>query len=150
MNHNEEHHEIIDSLERLAERHRAEADDGFESRILDAATQPLPAHRHQRKTRSTAWIPFATAAAVGVFAYMWFPRSAIPVPGQEDDQVVAAATPDESSAADLWLVSIETMEELIAGSDDFGDSLEWIELQIDATESEFDSELDWYQIGESL
>lgn len=150
MNHNEEHQEIIDSLERLAESHRSEADSGFETRILDAARQPLPVHRHKRKSKSTAWIPFATAAAIGMFAYMWFPRTAIPVPGQNGNQAVAAAAPDESSAADLWLASIESMEELIAGSDDFDDSLEWIELQIDAAENEFDSELDWYQIGESL
>lgn len=150
MNHDNEHQDLIENLDRLAEGYRTEADEGFEGRMLDATRQPEASHRHRHKKGTTAWIPFATAAAVGIFAYMWFPRSAIPVPGQEDEQAVTAAAGDESSAADLWLASYETMEALIAGSDDFDDSLDWIDLLIDATENEFDSELDWYQIGESL
>ncbi|GAB5495339.1 MAG: hypothetical protein Phyf2KO_04190 [Phycisphaerales bacterium] len=150
MNHKEEHQDIIDSLDKLAEEHRAEATASFESRILEASTQPNSPLRHRRKKKSTAWIPFTTAAVVGMFAYMWFPRSAIPVPGHEEQQVATVATQDETVAADLWLASFETMEDLIAGSGEFSDSLDWIDLQIDTAESEIDSELEWYLIGESL
>lgn len=154
MNNENEHHDLIESLDQLAKRDRSEPADGFEQRIREAINRPETAHRHQRprKQKSTAWIPFATAAAVGVFAYLWFPSSPMPVPGADEQQVASMieATPEESMAAELWLASYETMDELVAVSEEFDERLDWLDLQLEAAEADFDSEVQWQEIGASL
>lgn len=153
MNNENEHHDLIQSLDQLATRDRSEPANSFEQRIREAINRPEPAHRHQRprKQKSTAWIPFATAAAVGVFAYLWFPKSPIPVPGTDDQQVASmSATPEESMAAELWLASYDTMDDLLADTGEFDERLDWLDLQLEAAEADFDSDVQWQEIGASL
>lgn len=137
------------ALDRLAQTDRAEPDVGFEDRIWHAMQQPeqdrIPGRR--RKQKSTAWIPFVTAACIGIMGYIvWMPMINLDTSNTEE---VASAEPAVDST-DLLLSSFDTMDMLIADGSDMDESLDMIELQIVTNEFELSSDSTWQELGGSL
>lgn len=147
MNEKHEIDTLVNELESLAQHDRNEPDSGFERRVAAAVDAPIPAHRH-RKKKSTAWIPFAAAAAVGGFAFFWWPTP--PSTPTDTGEQVAAEVSDASVNTDIWLASLDTMDQLVAMDSVFSDDLDHLELQLDTAESYFTSEMELDEYGESL
>ena len=147
MNTKHEHDDLQNELDALAQANRDEPDVGFERRVLESSLTPPAPHRHRRKG-STAWIPFATAAAVGAFAYFWWPTP--PAPPAEKRTQVMVADSDESVTADIWLASLDTMDQLVASDELFSDGIEGIESQLDSTLTTFTTDIEWTDLGDSL
>jgi predicted small lipoprotein YifL len=147
MNESHDIDSLVNGLDAMAKRDRNEPESGFELRVAEAVRAPVKRHRHRRQ-RSTAWIPFVSAAAVGAFAFFWWP----PSPVAPSDTRTQASSPDsdESLTADIWLASLETMDQLIASDSLLGENIEILELQLDTTESYYDSEVRWSDLGEAL
>ena len=134
-------------LESLARSDRNEPDSGFEQRLAIALGSYEPQHRHRRK-KSTAWIPFTVAAVVGSFAFFWWPTP--PESPTQQSPSIASATSEESMTADIWLASLDTMDQLFASDESISDDLDLLDLQLDSAQSYFVSDIEWSDLGESL
>lgn len=149
---------LLRQLDALAAHDRREPDEGFENRLaaaLEAASAPRSSGRHRRramKRKSTAWIPFAAAAFVGVFAYMWMPEAPMPLSGADEGENQIAETPSAADTfeADMLYASFEVMDAMLASADDVDDDLDWLDLQLDAAEYTFTESAEWQEIGDAL
>lgn len=149
---------VLHQLDALAAHDRGQPDEGFENRLaaaLEEASTPRSLDRHRRramKRKSTAWIPFAAAAFVGVFAYMWMPEAPMTLPGADEGENVIAETPpaEDTFEADLLYASFEVMDAMLASADNVDDDLDWLELQLDAAEYTFSESAEWQEIGDAL
>ncbi|PHQ82496.1 MAG: hypothetical protein COB69_01780 [Phycisphaera sp.] len=147
MNEPHENNALSTELESLARSDRNEPDSGFEQRLADALGSHEQQHRHRRK-KSTAWIPFITAAGVGAFAFFWWPTP--PQPLTQKTQTIASTASEESITADIWLASLDTMDQLFAFDESLSDDLDLLNLQLDSAQSYFTSDIEWSDLGESL
>ncbi|HED54515.1 MAG TPA: hypothetical protein ENJ00_10005 [Phycisphaerales bacterium] len=143
---------ISDQLNRLAMHDRSEPDDGFERMIgqtmrQPAACRPVPG----RRRRSAAWVPFAAAAFVGLFASMVWPTSQMVDSDQMGSELMASAPsiPDAQDA-DLLLVSFETLDTILNSDEAFAADLQTIESYMDATDTDLLDISLWMDLGESL
>ena len=138
-------------LDRLASQDRSEPGDGFEDRIWQAmhqATETRIAGRRRKK--STAWIPFVTAACIGIMGYIvWMPMLNVDM-SQKDQAVASAEEAQDEFSADILLSSFDAMDMLIADADEIDESLSVIELQMDASEYELTTDSTWQDLGGSL
>jgi len=146
MNEHTNHTDFERHLDRLAQADRSEPDAAFEDRIWHAMQQPATDRIPGRRRKTTAWIPFFTAACVGIMGYIvWMPMMNVDTSTRNDD-VAAANT--ESDSMEILLSSFDTMDLLIAGVDEMDENLSVIELQMDAAEVE--SETLWQDYGGAL
>lgn len=135
------------ALDRLGELDRRTPDDGYEARILDAMrTQPTD-RTPGRRRKSTAWIPFVTAACVALMGYIaWMPSFNVNIPEKPGVAIV-----DQSGVStDILLSSFDAMDMLIADSDEMDESLDWIEARIDAAKLDLSPDSTWQELGGSL
>ena len=148
-NHDERDTVMENMLDLLAREDRTEPDAGFEDRIWHAMHQATETRiSGRRRKKSTAWIPFVTAACVGVMGYIvWMPM--INVDLETNDQTVAVVLDDDFSA-DILLSSFDAMDMLIADAEEVDESLSMLELQIDTNEFEVSVDSTWQDLGGSL
>ncbi len=150
MNNQSERDPVMESmLERLSSHDRSEPDAGFEDRVWHAMQQQHTARvPGRRRKKSTAWIPFATAACIALLGYVvWMPMLSVDV---ESVNEVASAEPESDLSTDLLLSSFDAMDMLIADADEIDESLNMLELQIDTNEYELSSDSAWQDLGGSL
>ncbi len=144
--HTESNTDFERRLDRLAQADRGELDAGFEDRVWHAMQQPAAERIPGRRRKSTAWIPFVTAACVGIMGYIvWMPMINVDTSTRTDD---VAAVETENDSMEILLSSFDTMDLLIAGVDEMDENLSVIELQMDATEVENDAI--WQDYGGAL
>ncbi len=140
--------EFDQRLDQIAREDRSEPDSAFEDRIWHAMQQPDQDRIPGRRRKSTAWIPFVTAACVGIMGYIvWMPMINVDM-GSKTAAVASAES--ESYSTEILLSSFDAMDMLIADVDDMDESLSLIRLQIDAAEIGLASETDWQDLGGAL
>lgn len=144
-----DHSNITDferQLDQFAHADRSEPDPAFEDRIWHAMQQPVTDRIPGRRRKTTAWIPFVTAACVGIMGYIvWMPMINVDTSTRTVD-VTAADTGSDS--VEILLSSFEAMDLLIAGVDEMDENLSVIELQMDAAQVESDAI--WQDYGGAL
>lgn len=150
-NHDKHHHEDMEMEHRLAslaDRERSEPDAGFEARVEHAMrAEPFRRVPGRRPKKSTAWIPFVTAACVGIMGYIvWMPMMNRPVVKDTAPASVADAGLGAFDA-ELMLSSFDAMDTLVAEGEDVGESLEYLELQLELDGYESGS---WLELGGAL
>ena len=138
--------DIERQLDQFAHADRSEPDPAFEDRIWHAMQQPATERIPGRRRKTTAWIPFATAACVGIMGYIvWMPMINVDTSTRTDD---VAAVDTEGDSFEILLSSFDMMDLLIAGVDEMDENLSVIELQMDA--AEVDSDAIWQEYGGAL
>lgn len=145
-----EHTDIERALASLAERDRLEPDAGFEGRVAGAMREDQPSRvPGLRRKKSTAWIPFVTAACVGIMGYIvWMPMMNRPVT-KGPTPIADARGPAAVGAldAELLFVSFDAMDTFVATGDEVGESLKYLELQLELDGYESGS---WVDLGGAL
>ena len=147
MNDHTEDLELQHALDRLGELDRRTPDEGFEARIMDAMRTQPSERTPGRRRKSTAWIPFVTAACVTLMGYIaWMPSFNVDIPERPD-----VATLDQGGiSTDILLSSFDAMDMLIADSDEMDESLDWIETRIEAAKLDLSLDSTWQELGGSL
>lgn len=147
MNDHTDERSLDRAMDRLGEHDRQTPDAGFEARVLDSMRSQSVPIMPGRRRKSTAWIPFVTAACVALTGYIvWLPSFNVKIPSK----AVVAEAPVADGSTDVLLASFDAMDMLVADSDEMDEHLDWIELRIDTAKLDLSPDSTWQDIGGSL